>query len=460
LLGGAVVAGDGDNTAIYYNPATIAEMEKGSNFSLAANLFTWNFYRFKNALGKGIDLKSDNFLVQPQFLSYTYRPKKLTGISFAIAALTRVKEKLEMNYNEATFMEVIDRFPGPERYNTVYNYRNEYTDSWVGAGMAHQVTENFSYGVSLFVSFSTLIYGFNYSATAYSTSDTISPEDFRLSEGSYSEAARFTDYRLILKFGVAWKLNRWRLGLNITAPDMRAFSSGKRASRIETRTNISYQENMLPDYIIFDGQSKNDLNTHYKSPFSIAAGFIYDRPNKHQKLYFAAEYFGRIRGYKIVDAQIDDNITTPQLYELLDNQDWLSFAYGSDPIFNVGLGYSWGLKENLVFLNGLRTDFSAVNNLDLGDYEGYNIIKTTTYNVYHYSAGLQFSIKKNMFIAGGDLAFGFRQGQQQIANFSDPVEYNPENRRSLQGPLENNMNAYYFGFSIYIGATLNFIKED
>ena len=50
LLGGAVIAGDAANTAIFYNPATIGEIQSGNNLSLAANLFSWNFYNFDNAL--------------------------------------------------------------------------------------------------------------------------------------------------------------------------------------------------------------------------------------------------------------------------------------------------------------------------------------------------------------------------------------------------------------------------
>jgi hypothetical protein len=271
---------------------------------------------------------------------------------------------------------------------------------------------------------------------------------------------KFTDYRLIMKFGFAYKLKRWRLGLNVTLPDIRAFSSGKTASRVDKRTNIYFGDVLLPDYVVFSGQSKSELKTHFKAPFSIAAGFIYERPNRDQKLYFSAEYFARIRGYKMVDAQIDSNITTPPVYQYVDNDDWLSFAYGSNPFLNVAIGYSWKLKQNLVFLNAFRTDFSAVNNLDLGDYQGYNIINTTTYNIYHYSAGLKFSIKNNNFQAGGDVAFGFRQNERQISNFANPLEFDPVDQRSLQGPLENTMNSHYFGFSIYIGATLNFIKED
>jgi len=75
LLSGAVVAGDGGNTSIYFNPSTISEIKNGGNLSFAASLFTWGVYYFKDALGTNIDMTNVSFNVQPQFLSYSYRKK-------------------------------------------------------------------------------------------------------------------------------------------------------------------------------------------------------------------------------------------------------------------------------------------------------------------------------------------------------------------------------------------------
>ena len=459
LLGGAVEAGDAGNTAIYYNPATLTQMQKGSNLSLAANLFSWNFYNFKNALGNDIHIKSDNFLVQPQFISYTYSPKKMKGLSFAFAALTRVKERMEMGYSNATYTEVLERYPGPEKYNTTFHYRNDYTDSWVGGALAHKVNDRFSYGLSTFISFSTLNYNYSYAAYAYNAQDTSGIIDFRLSEGSYSEQVKFTDYRLVFKLGFSYELEQWKFGLTVTTPNIKVFSGGKSATRVAEQTNIAYDGELLPDYIAFDGQSKSELKTNYKLPWSIAFGFIHDIPDKGRRFYFTTEFFSKIKGYKMVDAQQKDDVATPG-YEDAAGDDWLSFGYAARPIINFSVGYSWTIKKDLVFLNAFRTDFSAINRDGLDDLDNLNYIKTTDYNIYHYSAGVEFSIKRQRFIAGGDFGFGFKMNQQQIANFSDPVEYNPENNRALQGPLNYNSNIYYFGFSFYVGATLNFIKDD
>ncbi|NOX86360.1 MAG: hypothetical protein GXO86_10430 [Chlorobi bacterium] len=462
LLGGAVIAGEADNTAIYYNPATINEMQQGSNLSLAANLFTWNIYNFEDALGDGIDLYTDNFLVQPQFMSYSYTPHR-KGLSLSVAVLTRVKEQMEMTYINSSYKDVLTNFPGDEKYSTTFNYRNDFSDTWVGGALSHEVSSQFSYGLSLFVSGATLNYRFNYSATAFHYGDTIAggiPMTW-IAEGSYSELVKFTDYRLILKLGFAYKTEKWRFGFTMTSPTWRVYSSGKRAQRIARQTNIQ-RNNMPPvysDYLIFDGQEKNQLTTDFRIPFSTGFGFIYDLKKRGQKLFFSAEFFAGLRGYKMVDAQINPDITSQNIYDTLTNKDWTSYTYAANPVLNVAVGYSWTLSNDLIFMNAIRTDFSAVNNANLEDFKDYNYIKTTKYNIYHYSGGVEFTLKKNRFIAGADLAFGYQTNLPQIANFSSPVEYDKSSGRALQGPLKNEMDVFYFGFNIYLGATLNFSKK-
>ena len=461
LLGGAVVAGEGDNSSIYYNPATISQMKNGSNFSLSANLFSWNFYSFKNAVGDGLTINTNNFQVQPQFFSYTYKPP-IKNVSIAFAVLTRLKERLEFGYTNSIYDDVITGFPGDEKYNTIMNYRNDYTDTWLGAAFSHEVSSRFSYGVSLFVSAATFVYNYAYTATTFHVFNGIDEKDSLfsvVSEGSYSEALRFTDYRVIIKAGISYNINNLRLGLNLTTPTMHVFSSGKHATRIEKRTNIYDDGAFLHDYIIFDGKSDSELKAKFDMPWSLSFGFIYDLPVNEQKLYFTIEYFGRLKPYYMVNAPVNPSISSPEVVDKLENKDWLSSKYAARPVLNIAVAYSWSIGKDLLFMNAFRTDFSAVKNVDLSDGEGYNFVKTSNYDIYHYSGGVEFSIWKTKIIAGTDMAFGFIKGQKQMANFTDPVEFDPVNNRSLQGPLQNDMKTFYFGFGVFIGATLNFMSD-
>lgn len=464
LLGGAVVAGMGDNTSIFYNPATISQMEIGKQFSLTTSLFTLNTYSFKNMLGDGFDLKTDNFIAQPPFMSYSYNPEN-SDFSLSAVVLTRIKEDFELEWNNSTYYDVLNNLPGDEKYNTSFRYRNYFVDTWVGVAMAHQVSPRFSYGISLFASGVTFRYVFAYAASAYSVNDTLNPEIYpqvqRIAQGNYSESVRFTDYRIIFKFGFAYQIEKWKFGLNITTPSLHLFSSGEKASRTQLVSNISVtNELFLPDYQIFDGQEKDQLKTKFKLPFAISFGFIKEFGSKDNRLYFTTEFYGRIKEYKMVDAQINDDITQDNIYQRLNNKDWLSFATATKSFMNIVIGYSWQIKKKMEFYNSIRSDFSSIKNAEFDSYSNYNKLKTSNYNVYHYAAGLKFDIKRNTFIAGGQVSFGYNNNVKQIANFSDPIELNTEDNLVLQGRIADDMRVMYWGFNIYVGATLNFIKND
>jgi hypothetical protein len=461
LIGGAVVAGDGDNSSIYYNPATIVEMEKGSNVSLAANLFSWNVYRNYNALGNGNNLFNTNFQVQPQFVSFTYKPPK-GNVSYAFSVLTRIKEDLETEFTKSQDYDVLPSFPGKEMYTGAFSYRNQYSDTWVGLGLGQQLKNGFSYGVTLFVSASGLIYHFGYTNAVYKFNDSTnsSYDNSSVSQSAYEESIKFYQYRIISKLGLAFKHDKWRFGLVVTVPSLNVFSSGRVASRSQVQSNIRNEEGQLvSDYVIFSTQKAKQLTANYKYPFAASFGLIREFRDSRQKLYFTMEYFNGIKPYSLVGADVDPNITSPQVYDTMQNKNYLSFAYKADPIFNFALGYSWKIKDGLTFLNAFRTDFTSVQNLTSAELNGYNFMKTATYNVYHYSAGLNFTFKKNTFIAGGEFSFGYTDKKAQIANFNDPVEYNPDTGVALQGPQQNTAYLRYYGVSVYISATLNFISK-
>ena len=464
LLGGAVVAGEGDNASIYYNPATIIEAEKGNNFSLTSSLFTYYIYNYKNMLGDGIDMYTDYFIAQPPFISYSYKPKRHSQISISAALMTRAKEDINLIWAGSKDYDVLKNLPGDETYNALFAYRTYYIDTWGGIAIAQQLTPAFSYGISLFISGASFKYHYNYSTSAYSNNDTLDPQIYpqaqRIAQGAYEEYVKFTDYRFLFKIGFLYKTGSWRFGLNITTPTIYVFSLGKFAVRTELVSNISLPSGeILPDYEIFSGQEDNQLKTNFKLPFSISVGFIKDFENNNKKLYFTAEYFNRIKPYEMVDAEIDDGIASKEIYDLLENKDWLSIAYATRSFLNVAVGYSWRIRENREFLNSFRTDFSNVQNADLGEYSDYNTLKTLRINRYHYSAGLRFNIKKSNFIAGGELSFAYKNNLKQVANFKDPEEINEVDETVLQGPLNNEMSVIYWGISVYIGATLNFMKD-
>ena len=173
------------------------------------------------------------------------------------------------------------------------------------------------------------------------------------------------------------------------------------------------------------------------------------------------EYFHGIQPYKMISAPIKEDITSSIIYDELENKDWLSIANTAKPILNLAIGYKWELKENIMFLNGFRTDFNNISGADYKNLDNYNKINTNSINIYHYTSGFQFFfLKKYLIIMGGELSYGRKKNQRQLANFTDPVEYNPASNTILQGTIQNNMDIYYFGFNIYFGLSFKFGGEN
>jgi len=462
LLSGAVVAGDGGNTSIYFNPATISEIKQGANLSFAASLFTWGVYYFKDALGVGANMDIVSFNVQPQFLSYSYR-RKDSKFAFAFTALTRMKERFDYNYYESKEIDVIKSNPGLENYNANYKYYLEYSDNWFGVASSYDVSERFKIGVSIFLSATYVSYELSNNTAAFSIYDTLwvngVPNPSLVTEGQYTESLKFTNYRFITKLGISYVFEKWRFGLNLTSPSLSVYSSGREAYRRESMSNVTNPENgeFMPGYLIVNGQSDNAIKTATKFPFSASFGFIYEVDGADNRLYFTMEYFAGIKPYKTINAPIKDDITSIIIYDNLENKDWLSYVDVARPVINFAVGYRWKLSERLMFLSGFRTDFNNINHADYGEYSDYNKIKTTDFNIYHYNGGVQFYfLKKYLLVAGGELSFGYDTNQKQMANYSNPVEYDPATNTVLQGPLDNSMNTYYFGFNVYLSAMFKF----
>ena len=464
LLSGAVVAGDAGPSSIYYNPANISELTHGTNLSVAASFLTLNSYYFSNALGDGIDLKTTNFYVQPQFFSMSFNSPD-NKISFEVATFTRIRERLSVSDGNSDYGSFIESSTFPERYTTAYHYKNDYDDSWLGIGAAYSLTDDFSIGLSLLFSSSTLNYYYDLSAMLTPFIDSVGdlPEDitYLSAENNYIENVKFTNIRFVSKIGLSYKTEKWSFGLNFTTPGLNIFTTGKRAERRqkELYSSVGLEETHA-SYLIYDVQNDNDIKANYKLPFSVALGIIYNLARKNQRFYATFEYFAGVKPYKMIDASVNDRITSKPIYDQMENKDWLSFAYGASPILNLALGYQWQIKKDMLFMMGLRTDFNSANNFELEELSSYNRIKTTDYNIYHATGGIQFNFKKHLLVAGTQLSFGYKGNQKQMANLNNPDKIDFESPLPLFGVTEKVMDTYYFSISVFLGATLNFGKKE
>jgi hypothetical protein len=461
LLSGAVVGGGSGPSAIYYNPASISEV-KASKFSLNASLFSFDFLKIENALGNGIDIKSSKGNIEPRFISYMINSKRFKNWSFEIAYLNN--ENLDREFISAVDVhtDILTNIPGEERYFAVYQYNNHFRDDWIGFGGSVKLNDKLFVGGALFVAIKSLDYTNSLDIEAYSLNDSIFINDeyvpFYTASYQNYQYLKFNDYRLLFKAGILYETKSVSVGLSITTPSIGGiYSDGKKDNRRERQNNITMPGTAepVPDYLVADYKEKKDMQVSYKTPFSVAAGVTWTLGMK-RTLYTSAEFFSGIDPYRMVEAEESTSLAPAFKFNEEMYPEWLTYIGGARPVFNVAVGYSTKLKDNLLLKAGFRTDFNYRKNLDYGAYSGYNKIGGPGVNLYYLTCGLSWNIFGQDIITGLQYSVGANKNQEQVASLSDPVEYNPGENLPLQGNINNNMNLLINSLCVYLGASFNF----
>jgi hypothetical protein len=463
LLSGAVVGGGSGPSAIYFNPAAIAAGGK-SVFSFNASLFSLGFYNMTNALGTDMDLKFSKLVVQPRFISLLIQPKWNKDVSMEVAVFNNASYDLTMNDVVDRQFDILPHLPGDERYHAFYRFWNKYRDDWFGIGGAWRISPELLLGLSWFGTIKSLRYERQVDIEAMPLQDTIfdGPQAIPFYSANYvnTEAVRFNDYRMLLKGGMLYTGSNLSFGLTFKTPSLQVYSDGKRAYRKEKQSNIMDDsgEDFREDYVIVDAQVKKDVTTNFKEPFSIAAGIVLNNDEVSKSGFLTLEFFSKINPYTIISAPVNPNITTEQIFNSMSNKEWLSFAHAAKPVINIAIGYRQKIAEDLLLLTGFKTDLNYRKGADYQSYESYNKMQALEINLYYVTLGLRLNIRGNELITGLNYGFGYEQGRTQFINLSDPVEYNPEEGKALQGTRQNNMSVLHNSISLYFGANLSFMQ--
>lgn len=458
LLSGAVVGGGAGPAAIFYNPATISEI-KESKFSLNVSLFAFELLKANNAWGDGIDLKYNRGVVVPRFLSYMLKPKRLEKWSFEVAFLNNSDYSVQDTKSFSQQIDVLNRYPGEERYDAYYKYLNKYRDNWIGIGGSVQVADHLYLGTSMFVSYISKEYIYDVETEAVPDLEIPDQYSFNrsIAHSSEHEFVKFYDYRLLFKVGLLYKKERLSLGLNITTPSIgQIYSNGKEVFRKRSQGNIANPTNdeLLPDILISSYKEKNEVMVNAKSTFSIATGLTYTNSNENKTLFLTGEYFAGIDPYRMVEAKGNRISADNEVSDIINLNEWLTFVSGAKPIFNFATGYRWLVKENLMILTGFRTDFNySLNESQMPS--SLNSFKQLNLNKYHVTSGLNLRIMGQDLIAGFQYTYGVENNKKQFANFSHPNEFNSIDNSALQGIRQHIMNSRLSTITIYFGATIN-----
>ena len=400
LLGGAMVAGASDNSAIYYNPGALAFIDNPS-LSIDANVYRMDKTMITDGAGNGINLNSAQISIYPQIISGMLKLVKNERIRFSYTLLTRNHNNVLMNTRYTSLASQTDPDnpnPGATSYIGSYDYVNQLDEEWLGIGAGYRLTDRLGAGGTLFGVYR----GQTYQLSNFTREVNYVDPYYTFTTVTDDESVKYTSIRMLAKIGLSFRSGKWKTGLTITTPSFGIYSTG---SIQRENSDIVISENdadMKKNFLITD--SKSGLPAKYKHPLSVAIGTDYT--SGKTRIVFSAEYFSGIKTYHLLEP-----VSQPFLYPTswLDSagvrpmiESYLHVQNASRPVLNVGLGLSQRLFSRLTLLLGAYTDFSSYDNPPEADELLHG---SGNWDIYHFSAGASYHKQKHTVTLGFSFAF-------------------------------------------------------
>ena len=458
ILAGAVVGGNAENQAIYYNPAVIHENEV-DNISFSGEIISLDFYNADNAFGTGFDLKNFQFNVLPSYLSFYFKSKKNKRWSFQLALLTRDKNDFDVTESITGTRDIYPSIPGVEGFSNFYSTIVRYNDVWIGGGASFKISDKLSVGMSSFISVKSLDNKLTKSINIIPDYNSLQSSDpdaiYQYANARQISSYKVNSYNLQTKIGLQYRTGQWSLGMNVTLPSFQIYGTGKIYG--EFGTNNIYDginETLIDDFLAVG--SGQELDVRYQDPLSIAIGVNHSSNQGKDMLGVSLEYFHEIAPYRMIDATDVPVFIAPNINS---QSDLLSVWNGARSLVNVAVGYRKFINPRLTLLGGVRTDFDYLKNYTLVEDDQVSIRNLDYYtDVMHLTLGARFSVSRHRFIAGIQYSFGQEDKQRQLADFIPDIILD-----GIDLPVENldevPVTFTYNGLAIFFGFIFNFEQK-
>jgi hypothetical protein len=405
LLGGAVVGGIEDNSAMYYNPAAYVFLEE-KTVSLNTTVYRAEFMTLKNGLGTDQKSASKRIITFPQALSSLLTHNAEKKYRFGFIAITRHHAHSDYSQRVSYFSDFIPGIAGEELFTGQLDLQNNVTEYWAGLCGSFKLSEKFSLGFTPFLSYRNQRYLYSLSSIL-SSADSISGQD--LAHQRYMDAMRQNTIRFFLKAGIHYRHKGWHFGLTITSPSIGIWGEAR------TDRNITFFGiGSNPDVIYDDRQWF--IKGRSKQPISVAIGLL--KKTKNFSIAFSAEYFAAVKEYNMAEGELRE-VARP-LYLNNGPIDFVGFKTSADQVLNLALGAEFKLSEKLQLHSSLCTDFATQNErnvINIDNFSGPRLANPLS-DLYHASLGLSMKKRQAIMTVGTTYTFGKANNVMQQANFT------------------------------------------
>ena len=253
-------------------------------------------------------------------------------------------------------------------------------ENWFGLSWSHPVGERFGLGLTTYVAY-------RGQRTRREISGQVASSPTQGGAGLLIEDFDYWNYRLLWKAGLSTQRETWDAGLTVTTRSVALFGSG---SASFTRSAIGADLGTGP-MVSVAVQHADDLESHYQSPWSVAAGGGYRRGQN--SFHATVEWFASVAGFDVLDTSpFAGDPAAAGLLKRLHQE--------AKSVVNFGVGYQRTVNERFSYYAAFTTDFTFANRDDSAT------SALSTWDIYHLTAGTSLVVRSVKLTMGAAYAFG------------------------------------------------------
>lgn len=414
---GATIANNGDSGVLFYNPALLAYNTKNAA-SISGNVYDLQTTKIKNGAGTGLHLRSTNASVVPVIVANTIYVKLKRPITFAYGLINNPVMNFDASQRKDDHQNVLgDSYsPGRELFVGQYVLSNYISETTGILAFANQLSSKLAVGMSLGINIrkQTYLTDLNSKAIINNTSAL----DQKLVTISEYYLSNNLTVGLGIKVGFSYDLDlRHHFGLIASLPMIHLYGSGD----LITDFSISNLQRNTTELFLFASAKQTKLKATWKTPLSVAAGYTYYLGKA--QIYFAVEYFGKVKEYNVVQPRNEKFIRPDTGYVSGFTSQLLRLKDKHKPVVNFALATSFPIKDKLRGYCSLRTNFNYLSSDLFTNEEGFRS-SIGIWDMYHMQMGANFKKRKFNMRAGILLSYGSSGKYMQDVNFDNPNEDN------------------------------------
>jgi hypothetical protein len=387
LLGGVVIGSSQDISAVYYNPAGLALLER-TEVILSGTGYQYSRIAIDNGIGGGGSVSSSSISAVPVMFAGEIPVGFLDPGRLAYSVLTRQRFETRVQARGLGPDSTLD-VPDMRFFSGDVKGEENLSDTWVGLTWARTANPHLSVGLTQFVSvrsqralFSTVAQAIDSSGDAALA---IRSRDFD-----------YTTWGLLWKLGLAAKFPTWSMGMTVTTPSVHLFGSGS-AGRDLTIVDQGISPNAITQ-VATDFQ--DGVAANYRTPLSVGVGGAYSfGPTR---LHASAEWFASEAAYHVLETQ---QFTAQSSGQTMTNEVVQEFK----AVVNYGVGMDHRFGPKLSAYGSFRTDRTP-----LPDSSAANATMSH-FDLWHVTGGTSFSWLNADLVLGGEVAFGSRTPRMTIS---------------------------------------------